>query len=230
MKQVKCIDDFGYYGAITEGKTYDVVGESKDFWIVISDKGKVRKFPKNKFELLKIIDIFGWIRNVSNNQKGYEPVLEIAYEKAHDIWFGKITKQNTDVLVRGKFINTGIGIDACSYPHYNYKEQELHVRGMDTELDNEVFRIGSDYHKGIVEGIVRQTNNHYMTKRKSWKEMIDECEEVPFVKSGKNYYVSFNHEDNGVGKFVDQEVEDYKKYISKEDAERIIKECAENNR
>lgn len=67
--------------------------------------------------------------------------------------------------------------------------------------------------------------------RKTAKEMFDECEEVEFKKGCDNYYIYTKLLENRVFKGCCNYMFTYGlKYISKEDAERIVEECKENNR
>lgn len=66
--------------------------------------------------------------------------------------------------------------------------------------------------------------------RKTAEEMLDECEGIEFKVGERNYSIRINRVDNRVSLCLNEHIFTYGiKYISKEDAYRIIRECKENN-
>lgn len=122
---------------------------------------------------------------------------------------GKVNKQNTMKIVeRGEYENyyydvVGINTD---YPYFDFTIYGKETREHLEELGFEDLPI----------------------IRKSWIELYKEAKEIPFVLGADNWYV-FIYKGFGVSKDMDITSERPMKYISKEDAEYIVKNCKENN-
>lgn len=51
MKRIKCIDNYNYRLALTEGKYYDVLDETKFDYMIRDDRKVTNWIPKNKFKV-----------------------------------------------------------------------------------------------------------------------------------------------------------------------------------
>lgn len=50
MRRIKCIDNYNYRLALTEGKYYDLIDETKFDYLIRDDRRVTNWIPKNKFE------------------------------------------------------------------------------------------------------------------------------------------------------------------------------------
>lgn len=82
-------------------------------------------------------------------------------------------------------------------------------------------------HKDAV--LLKELGFELIEPRKSWLEMYDECEEAPFVVDDLNWFVRKDREGRVSSNYYGGLLLPNFKYISKEDAERIVKECIENH-
>lgn len=64
--------------------------------------------------------------------------------------------------------------------------------------------------------------------RKSWLDLYKEAKEVPFIRGIKNWYVQEESEGIVSLKYYER-LRLPMKFISKEDAEYVVRECKENN-
>lgn len=82
-------------------------------------------------------------------------------------------------------------------------------------------------HKDAI--LLKELGFELIEPRKSWLEIYDECEEVPFVIGECNWFVRKEGKGRVSSNYYGEFLLPNFKYISKEDAERIVRECAENN-
>lgn len=119
---------------------------------------------------------------------------------------GKINKHNTMKIVGRGFPKYEIIGVSTEYPYFDFAEYDKEIQMYLEELGFEDLPI----------------------IRKSWLDLYEEAKEVPYVRGNKNWFVREDSE--GI-----IEVGNYgllrlpMKFISKEDAEYIVKECIENN-
>lgn len=219
MKKVKCTKGVpGFEKFFKIGESYEIMGETNLFFRIKISDDTVVWIDKDFFEGAK--------ENPNQNTE----VLKLEYDKAFDVWYGRVSYQNEEVLKRMGFEDKGIGVAAKYMPRFEKETKTLYVKGIHVAGDNIVFEIGTDEDKKIVEEIVKLTNDKYGVKRKTWKKMLEECKEVPFDPKQDNWSVYYNHKTEEVDAGYSTHIEEYNKYISKEDAYKIVIECLENQR
>ena len=117
-----------------------------------------------------------------------ENVLELKIVKMNDEYsVATITKQNDDVIKRGKFefkASNGLNISACLFPVYsNISENTmLEIRGLDRSRDNKIIII-QNKDVPFIEKAVNELNQKYGIK-KNWR--AKKHEKYYFV----NYYTT----------------------------------------
>ncbi len=148
-----------------------------------------------------------------------ETVLEIEFQPIFDKWGWKITKQNEEILKRGKFEDSGIGVYSVNYPEYSYSECVLNIRGNVEEEDNRI-NICTDVEKREIEVKVRNINKKYCIKKR-WRadkydyyhflgNVFEICEatEMGFIEDIERYR-------DGNYFRTKKEAEDYAEYMRK---------------
>lgn len=122
---------------------------------------------------------------------------------------GKINKYSTmQIVERGEYGNEYydvIGI-VTDYHYFNF-----------TIYDKEA--------KDCLEGLGFEDLPNI---RKSWLDLYKEAKEVPFIRGIKNWYVQEESEGIVSLKYYER-LRLPMKFISKEDAEYVVRECKENN-
>ncbi|MGL5712644.1 MAG: hypothetical protein ACRCX7_09945 [Cetobacterium sp.] len=109
----------------------------------------------------------------------------------------------------------------------------LYVIGISTHHMYLDFMKGNSFNDEVVACLEELGFRFIIERKKSYLELLEECEEVEFNVGEENWYVSANYgnskEDIKVedGYFIRAFIPGIK-YISREDADRIVKECAEN--
>lgn len=99
-----------------------------------------------------------------------ETVLEIEFQPIWDKWAWRIIKQNETILKRGKFEDKGVGVYSYNYPHYNYYNCILGIRGNNEDKDN-IINLCTEDEKREIEVKVKNINKKYgIMKRWRGKE------------------------------------------------------------
>lgn len=120
---------------------------------------------------------------------------------------GKINKHNTMKIVEGYMSKYEVIGVSTEYTYFDFSEFNKEIQMYLEELSFEDLPI----------------------IRKSWLDLYKEAKEIPYVRGNKNWFVREDAE--GV-----IAIDDYErlrlpmKFISREDAEYIVRECIENNK
>lgn len=96
-----------------------------------------------------------------------DTVLEIEFQPVFDVWGWKITKQNEDILQRGKFEDINIGVYSTNIPSYDYYNCMLGIRGNNKDKDD-LINLCTEDEKREIEVKVRNINEKYGIYKK-WK-------------------------------------------------------------
>lgn len=152
-----------------------------------------------------------------------ETVLEIEFQPVFDKWGWKITKQNKEILKRGKFEDKGIGVYSVNYPKYSYSECVLNIRGNIEEEDNRI-NICTGVEKREIEVKVRNINKKYGIKKR-WRADIDKRyyyinEEYNILSTFERYHrIDIFRYNNGNYFETEEEVKKYAEYMKKKSLE-----------
>ena len=102
-----------------------------------------------------------------------ETVLEIEFKELWDNNFAwKITKQNEEILKRGIFEDSIVGVDSTYFPDFYEKEEKLYIRGTSKGMDDKV-NICTLEEKKLIEEKVKAINEKYGIKKR-WRAGIKE--------------------------------------------------------
>ncbi len=97
-----------------------------------------------------------------------ETVLEIEFKDLGDSSFAwKITKQNEDILIRGKFKDEEIGVNSDERVFYCTSNDTLHIRGRNKHCDNDI-HFCTEEGKITIEEKVKAVNEKYGIKKR-WR-------------------------------------------------------------
>lgn len=191
-------------------------GENCDDWVDLKDISTAEQFNTQFLDILKTA--LAESERAPNEGVTFENVeVEESIEqplKVINSISDLVGLQSTDGKFRVDKDTSGFGNDGYEvvgtlshYPYYQFQELNFDVEQILGELGFQ-FTI---------------------QERKSYKEMLDECEGVEF-EFGKTSYYMVVVKDSRVSCWEGKDVFiPTVKYISKEDAERIVKECKENN-
>ena len=91
-------------------------------------------------------------------------VLKVEFVKVFEDYYAfRVSYQNTEVLERGIFIDTALGVCSITLPDYikvNDKEIVLFLQGIEEQDDNRVL-LCTEEEKYLIERKVRQINSKY---------------------------------------------------------------------
>jgi hypothetical protein F3_00887 len=90
-----------------------------------------------------------------------ENVLEVEFKEIWDDNFAwRITKQNEDILERGRFGDYDLGVNSTYYPDFSTGVNILYIRGTNEDSDGRI-NICTTERKEIIEKKVKAINEKY---------------------------------------------------------------------
>ena len=148
-----------------------------------------------------------------------ETALEIEFQPVFDKWAWKITKQNVDILKRGKLRDEELKVYSVVMPQYFKKDDKLAIWGENCDADKDI-NICTSEEKTLIEEKVKAINEKYGIKKR-WRankygyyhflgNIFEICEsiEMGFVEDIERYR-------DGNYFRTKEEAEEYAKYIKK---------------
>lgn len=96
-----------------------------------------------------------------------ETVLEIEFQPVFDKWAWKITKQNVDILKRGKLRDEELKVYSVVMPQYFKKDDKLAIWGKNCDADKDI-NICTSEEKALIEEKVKAINEKYGIKKR-WR-------------------------------------------------------------
>ena len=148
-----------------------------------------------------------------------ENVLEIEFQPVWDKWAWKVTKQNVNILKRGKLRDKELKVYSVVMPKYYKNDNKLTIWGEDYDGDKDI-NICTSEEKELIEEKVKAINEKYGIKRR-WRankydyyhflgNVFEICEstEMGFVEDIERYR-------DGNYFRTKEEAEEYAKYIKK---------------
>ena len=152
-----------------------------------------------------------------------ETVLEIEFTPVWDKWAWRVIKQDETILKRGKFEDKGVGVYSYNYPHYNYYNCILGIRGNDEDKDN-IINLCTEDEKREIEVKVKNINEKYGIK-KLWRAKNGYCyysingsfsvkklNDFNYISDENNYKIGNYHK-------TEAEAEEYAEYMRKKSLE-----------
>ena len=101
-----------------------------------------------------------------------ETVLEIEFLPIWDKWVWKITKQNVDILKRGKLRDEELKVYSVVMPQYFKKDDKLAIWGENCDADKDI-NICTSEEKSLIEEKAKAINEKYGIKKR-WRAGIEE--------------------------------------------------------
>ena len=139
------------------------------------------------------------------------------------MWGWKITKQNEDILQRGKFEDINIGVYSTNIPSYDYYNCTLGIRGNNKDKDD-LINLCTEDEKREIEVKVRNINEKYGVKKR-WRAKynevyfyIDGYFKVTWGRDFQNIYGNWRYELGNYFK-TEEKAEEYAKYMEKKSLE-----------
>ena len=228
-KRVVCIDNGGHK-YITVGKEYEIIDSTEKKFRMLNDNGDSFMYHKRLFKSTQPIN-----RNVSLNLESVTSELQSKLEEVADNkdihTTAKETKPTIPTIIYLKDLVGQVSADGrFTIMDANDTVVGYEVIGVKTNYPYFDFN-GRDHINETIESLVELGFQFTIKERKSYIEMLDECEKVEFEARKLNHFVAMNVLEGRVCSLYDTQLFiPNVKYISKEDAERIEKECKENKK
>lgn len=162
-----------------------------------------------------------------------ETVLEVEFKELWDNNFAwKITKQNEEILKRGIFEDSIVGVNSTYFPDFYEKEEKLYIRGTSKGMDDKV-NICTLEEKKLIEEKAKAINEKYGIKKR-WRAEYGNIyyyiSSIFDIVTSKEYNYEIDDECYKVGNYFETEEEalEYAEYIKKKSLKWHEMRC-ENN-
>ena len=152
-----------------------------------------------------------------------ETVLEIEFQPVFDKWAWRITKQNVDILKRGRLRDEELKVYSVVMPRYFKKDDKLAIWGEDCDADKDI-NICSTEEKAMIEEKVKAINEKYGIKKR-WRAEYGNTyyyiTSIFDIVTSKEYNYEIDDECYKVGNYFEtkEEALEYVKYMKKKSLE-----------
>lgn len=152
-----------------------------------------------------------------------ETVLEIEFQPVFDKWAWKITKQNVDILKRGKLRDEELKVYSVVMPQYFKKDDKLAIWGENCDADKDI-NICTSEEKALIEEKVKAINEKYGIKKR-WRGKYNEIycyiDEFFEIKTAYERETEKDNERYKVGNYfeIGKEAQEYAEYMKKKSLE-----------
>lgn len=152
-----------------------------------------------------------------------ETVLKIEFQPVFDKWAWKITKQNVDILKRGRFGDKELKVYSVVQPQYYKRDNRLYILGEYCDGDNDINFCTTEEKELIVEK-VKAINEKYGIKKR-WRAeygniyyYMNEFFEITWLRENHNYFNNKKYE-NGNHFKTETEALEYAEYMKQKSLE-----------
>lgn len=146
-----------------------------------------------------------------------ETVLKIEFQPVFDKWAWKITKQNVDILKRGRFGDKELKVYSVVQPQYYKRDNRLYILGEYCDGDNDINFCTTEEKELIVEK-VKAINEKYGIKKR-WRAeygniyyYMNEFFEITWIRENHNCYSNKKYENGNYFK-TETEAKKYMEYM-----------------
>ena len=152
-----------------------------------------------------------------------ETVLEIEFQPVFDKWAWRITKQNVDILKRGRLRDEELKVYSVVMPRYFKKDDKLAIWGEDCDAYKDI-NICSTEEKAMIEEKVKAINEKYGIKKR-WRAEYGNTyyyiTSIFDIVTSKEYNYEIDDECYKVGNYFEtkEEALEYVKYMKKKSLE-----------
>lgn len=152
-----------------------------------------------------------------------ETVLEIEFQPVFDKWAWKITKQNVDILKRGKLRDEELKVYSVVMPQYFKKDDKLAIWGENCDADKDI-NICTSEEKSLIEEKAKTINEKYGILKR-WRAGIEEEYYLMYldfsVTKEDDYYTETDTARYDFGNYfrTKEEAEEYAEYMKKKSLE-----------
>lgn len=152
-----------------------------------------------------------------------ETVLEIEFQPVFDKWAWRITKQNMDILKRGRFGDKELKVYSVVQPQYYKRDNRLYILGEYCDGDNDINFCTTEEKELIVEKVKAINEKYGIVKR--WRAGNEESYYLIHtdfsVERDKEYYTVTDNKRYEFGNYLKSRDEalEYAEYMKKKSLE-----------